>query len=70
MHPRSSRSSCIFALDIPAVTYRSSASAKPRSMTMTDMEALRLPAEFNEAARNTALDIDAFLTQDERPEAA
>jgi hypothetical protein len=39
-------------------------------MTMTDMEALRLPAEFNEAARNTALDIDAFLTQDERPEAA
>ena len=31
------------------------------------MESLRLPAAFDEAAHMTALDIDAFLTQDERP---
>jgi len=31
------------------------------------IESLRLPAAFDEAAYMTALDIDAFLTQDERP---
>jgi hypothetical protein len=31
------------------------------------MESLSLPAAFDEAAHVTALDIDAFLTQDERP---
>jgi hypothetical protein len=34
------------------------------------MESLRLPPAFDEAAHETALDIDAFLKQDERPVAA
>ncbi len=39
------------------------------SITSEAMESLRLPAAFNEAAHETALDIDAFLKQDERPDA-
>lgn len=36
-------------------------------MTSETLESLRLPAAFNEAAHATALEIDAFLQQDERP---
>ncbi len=36
-------------------------------ITPEAMESLGLPAAFDEAAHKTALDIDAFLTQDERP---
>ncbi len=39
-------------------------------ITSKAMESLRLPAAFNESAHKTALDIDAFLKQDERPVAA
>lgn len=36
-------------------------------ITPEAMESLRLPAAFDEATHETALDIDAFLKQDERP---
>lgn len=36
-------------------------------ITPEAMESLRLPAAFNEAAHETALDLDTFLKQDERP---
>ena len=36
-------------------------------ITPEAMESLRLPAAFDLAGQETALDIDAFLTQDERP---
>jgi hypothetical protein len=38
--------------------------------TLHAVESLRLPAVFDERAHVTAQDIDAFLTQDERPAAA
>ncbi len=37
------------------------------SVSPEAMESLMLPVAFDEAAHMTALDIDAFLTQDERP---
>ncbi|KAF0191074.1 MAG: hypothetical protein FD165_2149 [Gammaproteobacteria bacterium] len=39
-------------------------------ITPKAMDSLRLPLAFDEAAHATALDIDAFLKQDERPAAA